>query len=88
VIVVPDTDRLIALAERQGQPLTEGFALDAIRREIASLNASEPLYKRISSFLLRQGEFPKTTTRKIRRSEALREAGMVEARPHRVAGAG
>ena len=32
-IVFPNRDRLIAMAEEQGQPLTEEFAVDVVRRE-------------------------------------------------------
>ncbi len=83
-IVFPSTDKLIELAGQAGSPLEEQFAIAAVRREISGLNASQPLYKRISNFMLRESEFPKTTTKKIRRVDALREAGLSPAKSHGV----
>lgn len=85
-IVFPNRDRLIAMAEEQGQPLTEEFAVDVVRREINALNASQAIYKRISNFILRESELPKTTTKKIKRASTLREAGLGPVKTHGVAG--
>lgn len=84
VVVFPNRDRLIAMAEEQGQPLTEDFAVEVVRREISSLNSSQAVYKRISNFIVRESEFPKTTTRKIKRTATLREAGLGPVQPHGV----
>lgn len=84
VVVFPNRDRLIAMAEEQGQPLTEDFAVEVVRREISALNSSQSIYKRISNFIVRESEFPKTTTRKIKRTATLREAGLGPVQPHGV----
>jgi long-chain acyl-CoA synthetase len=77
-IVVPDTDRLIGIAEDRGESLTEKMAADLLRRELSRLNRSQPPYRRIARFIIRTEELPKTTTRKIRRPEVLRESGLLE----------
>lgn len=85
-IVLPDYEALISLAESRGEKLTEEFGLGVVRGEIARVNAQNPSYKRISSFILREGEFPKTTTKKIKRQQVLREAGLSTERVFGVAG--
>ncbi len=84
-IVFPDYDALIALAEEKGEKLTEEFGLSVIRSEIRSVNGRNPSFKRISNFILRETEFPKTTTRKIRRPRVLQEAGITTGKAHSVA---
>jgi long-chain acyl-CoA synthetase len=83
-ILFPDRDKLIERAQAQDQPLTEEFAVDIVRRAIKTLNSSQPPYKRVSNFILRDSEFPKTTTKKIKRSSTLREAGLKPVQPHSV----
>ncbi len=64
--------------------MSEEFALDVVRREIASLNSSQAIYKRISNFILRETELPKTTAKKIKRTSTLREAGLGPVHSHKV----
>lgn len=85
-IVFPDYEALIGLAESRGTKLTEEFGLEVIRGEIGRVNSQNPSYKRISNFILRECEFPKTTTRKIRRLQVLREAGLSSERVFGVSG--
>lgn len=75
-IVVPDMEKLIAEAEASGEILTRESVVERMRREMRRFNASQPRYKRIDSFIVREEELPKTTTRKIRRHDVLREAGL------------
>jgi long-chain acyl-CoA synthetase len=75
-IVVPDTEKLIGRAERDGATLTREFAAEAVRHEIRHFNSTQPIYKHIANFIVRDEELPKTTTKKIRRREILREAGL------------
>jgi long-chain acyl-CoA synthetase len=66
--VFPDQDALDAYVLEKGiQPLNESDLKELIRREV--LTAGERLadYKRVRRFTLREDEFPKTTTRKIKR---------------------
>jgi len=85
-IIFPDYEALINLAESRGAKLTEEFGLGLIRGEIARVNSQNPSYKRISHFILREGEFPKTTTKKIKRQQVLREAGQSTERVFGVTG--
>ena len=49
-----------------------------MKKVVRDFNSSQPIYKRIARFIIREDEFPKTTTRKVRRKEVLREAGLEE----------
>ncbi|OPL18953.1 MAG: hypothetical protein AVO35_03210 [Candidatus Aegiribacteria sp. MLS_C] len=78
IILVPDMERFIAKAEEEGFSLTTDYLADYMRKLVRDFNASQPIYKRIARFIIREDEFPKTTTRKVRRKEVLREAGLEE----------
>ena len=73
------------MAEGKGEKLTEEFGLSVIRSEIRAVNGRNPSFKRISNYILRETEFPKTTTRKIRRPRVLQEAGITTGKAHSVA---
>lgn len=75
-VVVPDMDRLVEEAESRGGSLSPELAKEVLAREIRAMNSQQPFYKRISGFVLSMDELPKTTTRKIRRRDVLRSAGM------------
>lgn len=75
-IIVPDLDCFIERAEARGESLEPGQVLESVRDVVRDYNSSQPLYKRIRSFMVREEELPKTTTRKIRRREVMREAGL------------
>jgi len=78
VVAVPETDVLISDAEEEGRSLSTDDTVKAVRNEIHRYNTSTTAYRRISRFILREGEFPRTTTRKIRRRDVFREAGLEE----------
>jgi len=78
VVVVPGTDVLISDAEEEGRSLSTDDVVKTVRNEIHGYNTSTVAYRRISRFIIREGEFPRTTTRKIRRREVFREAGLEE----------
>ena len=75
-IIVPDLDCFIERAEARGESLEPEQVLESIRGVVRDYNSSQPPYKRIRSFMIREEELPKTTTRKIRRREVMREAGL------------
>lgn len=85
-IIFPDYDALIELAEGKGEKLTEEFGISVIRSELRSVNSRNPSYKRISNFILRETEFPKTTTKKIRRPQVFREAGLTTGKVFSITG--
>jgi long-chain acyl-CoA synthetase len=66
----PDQEALDELAEKQGRaPLSSAEVESLIRREISSACEKLAPYKRVKSITIRHEEFPKTTTRKIKRFE-------------------
>lgn len=81
-VCVPDWDRVDA--GRDGQGRAE-FAADRVREDIRAVNRTLPPYMKIVDHVIRDDEFEKTSTRKIRRflyacyaehkSAVLREAG-------------
>lgn len=64
-IVYPDQEALDRLAK--DNKLKQADIEDLIRREILSFGKNLADYKRVKKFTLREDEFPKTTTRKIKR---------------------
>jgi long-chain acyl-CoA synthetase len=52
---------------RRGGPLSENDVEALIRREVLAAGRNLADYKRVKKFTLREDEFPKTTTRKIKR---------------------
>lgn len=84
IIVVPDMEKFIITAEENGFSLTTEYLADHMRKVVRDFNTSQPIYKRIARFIIREDEFPKTTTRKVRRKEVLREAGLEEEISYRV----
>ncbi len=67
VIVVPNAEAIYAHANRSGASITRPWIEDQINREIRSLNRKLPLYKQIRRVEIKEGEFEKTTTQKIKR---------------------
>ena len=78
LIIVPNMEKFIEYAEENNFSLTTEYLAEYMRKVVRDFNLSQPLYKRIARFIIREDEFPKTTTRKVRRKEALREAGLEE----------
>jgi long-chain acyl-CoA synthetase len=67
VIVVPNAEEVHAQAHRSGVEITRAWIEDQINREIRALNRKLPLYKQIRRVQIKDGEFEKTTTQKIKR---------------------
>ena len=76
VLLVPDRDLLIEEAVSQNRKITQDDEINAMKKAVKSYNSSAESFKRIASFIIYQNELPKTTTKKIKRSVALKEAGM------------
>ena len=67
-VVFPDEEALFALAKEQNEgPLSAAQIEELIRKEIQAYSRDLADYKRVKKFTLREDEFPKTTTRKIKR---------------------
>jgi len=83
VLVVPDRDLLIKEADSENRKITCTDEVDAVRKVVRSYNSTAETYKRIASFIIAQDDLPKTTTKKIKRSLALKEAGLSPSAVHR-----
>lgn len=64
-IIYPDQEALDRLAK--GKQLNQADIETRIRQEVLSYGKNLADYKRVKKFTLREDEFPKTTTRKIKR---------------------
>ena len=76
VLVVPDRDLLIAEADSQNRKITREDEIKAVRDAVKTYNLSAEIHKRIVGFIVSDDELPKTTTKKIKRNAALKEAGI------------
>jgi len=65
--VYPDFEYFELNAADRGYELTDDKIRETIRREVGRANDQLASYKRIKSFHLRDEEFPKTSTKKIKR---------------------
>ncbi len=67
-VIFPDEEALFALTKEQDdQPMSAAEIEVLIRKEVLSCGKDLADYKRVKKFTLREDEFPKTTTRKIKR---------------------
>ncbi len=67
-VIYPDEEKLFALEKEQNRgPLSAAEVEEVIRREVLNFGKELADYKRVKKFTLREDEFPKTTTRKIKR---------------------
>ena len=67
VMIVPNAETVHTLAQRTGAEITAPWIEDQITKEIRALNRKLPLYKQIRRVRIKEGEFEKTTTQKIKR---------------------
>jgi len=67
VMVVPNAETVYQHAEKTGAEITREWIEDAINKEIRDLNRRLPIYKQIRRVRIKEGEFEKTTTQKIKR---------------------
>ncbi|MDT7904708.1 MAG: AMP-binding protein [Candidatus Caldipriscus sp.] len=66
-LVYPNLDEVRSIAHKMGRVPDDDFIYELISKEIERLSKDLAPYKRIKRFALRYEEFPKTTTRKIKR---------------------
>ncbi len=67
-IIFPEEEALFALAKEQDDGPMSAATIEALlRKEVLSYGKELADYKRVKKFTLREDEFPKTTTRKIKR---------------------
>ena len=65
--IYPNRPALEALARSQGRPCDEAFVGQVLRAEVEARSEALAPYKRVKKVIVRDSEFPKTTTGKIRR---------------------
>ena len=65
--IVVDAEALIELAETQSVQITDELMNKVIAEEIDKTNKQLAGYKQIKKFRIRENEFEKTTTQKIKR---------------------
>lgn len=67
-VIFPDEEAIFSLEKEQNRgPLSDTDVEALIRKEILAYGKDLADYKRVKKFNLREDEFPKTTTRKIKR---------------------
>lgn len=67
VQIVVDAEAFIELAESKGIEITDKLINDVIAEEVRATNKELSTYKQIRKFYIREQEFEKTTTQKIKR---------------------
>ncbi len=75
-VVVPNRDLLIEEAEKAGRKITPADEVNAVRGAVRKFNSEAPLFKRIAGFMISEEDLPKTTTKKVKRNEALKAVGL------------
>jgi long-chain acyl-CoA synthetase len=65
--IVVDTETFIELSESRGVPITPELINEVIGNEVKKVNTELPSFKQIRKFTIREQEFEKTTTQKIKR---------------------
>jgi len=65
--IVPDAEAFIELSEREKLTINESLMRKVLGEEIDKVNQQLPSFKRIVNFVIRETEFEKTTTQKIKR---------------------
>lgn len=65
--IVADAEAFIILAELKKIPITRELISETIAEEIEKANGTLPVYKQIRKFYIRDHEFEKTTTQKVKR---------------------
>ena len=65
--IVVDAEAFIELSEARGVPITPELINDVIASEVKRANAELTSFKQIKKFTIREQEFEKTTTLKVKR---------------------
>ena len=71
--IVVDAEAFIELSDAKGVPITDALINDVIAQEVRTANSSLASHKQIKKFYIREQEFEKTTTQKIKRYLVIRQ---------------
>ncbi|NIP37546.1 MAG: AMP-binding protein [Candidatus Dadabacteria bacterium] len=66
-LIFPNTEEIKQELDKSGTSYSAEICRDFIQKEIREINRNLEAYKKVSRFEIREEEFPKTTTRKIKR---------------------
>lgn len=66
-IIYPNLEEVRLKLEKMGQEFNDNNVWNLINQEVEKINETLEAYKRVRHFAIRYEEFPKTTTRKIKR---------------------
>ena len=76
-VVIPSREYFEKHAETKGAKVDDDLINKLIKVEIAKLNEGMPEHRRIAAYLIRKEEFPKTSTKKIKRFVLRKELGLI-----------
>ena len=66
-IIHPNIDEVRTKLHNMGKEVNDDSVWEFIKSEVRNVNETLEIYKRIRHFAIRYEEFPKTTTRKVKR---------------------
>jgi long-chain acyl-CoA synthetase len=66
-MIVPDAEAFIEYSETRGVGITDDLIREVIAAEVAKVNSEVTGFKQIRRFYVRDHEFEKTTTQKVKR---------------------
>jgi long-chain acyl-CoA synthetase len=66
-LIFPDFERLEQLSQEKGKEMSELDVEDIYKELVREVNEELPIYKKVTAFEIRDEEFPKTSTQKIKR---------------------
>jgi len=76
-LIIPRQEYFEKYAASKGTPVEEALMNKLIKEEVHKMNARLPEHRRIATFLIRKEEFPKTSTKKIKRFVLRKELGLI-----------
>jgi long-chain acyl-CoA synthetase len=75
VQILPDAEAFIVLAETANVKITDELMRETLNKEVAKTNKQVSQFKQITKIYIREREFEKTTTQKVKRYLALKNGG-------------
>ena len=66
-MIVPDANVVYEHAEKAAKDVTPEYVQELLQNELRALNSRLPAHKQIRDVVVRETEFEKTTTQKIKR---------------------
>lgn len=76
-LIIPKQEYFDSLIAEKGIRIDDQKINELIRAEVSKLNSRLPEHRRIASLMIRKEEFPKTSTKKIKRFLLRKELGLI-----------